>query len=165
MGTPRSRMRTEILLAECLSLRVIKTRLNNTVNKTHNYLIQRFYLQWFRAVARCFVTGWGGGEALLRVRKARALLGGGGVWEYPPSEHFQIWRLRNAIFSSCHEIRLRKIDLEYENGKQLQVTTLLSLKKTNPSQTWFVWLNRSRGGGGGGGLAPPLATALLFRYN
>ena len=31
---------------------------------------------------------------------------------YPPSKHFQLWRLRNAIFSTCHEMCLRKIDLE-----------------------------------------------------
>ena len=24
-----------------------------------------------------------------------------GVWGYPPPEDFQIWRLRNAIFSTC----------------------------------------------------------------
>ena len=32
--------------------------------------------------------------------------------------------LRNAIFSTCHGICLRKVDLEYENGKQLQVTII-----------------------------------------
>ena len=42
----------------------------------------------------------------------------------PPPENFQVWRLRNAIFSTCHEICLRKIDLEPENGKQLQVTII-----------------------------------------
>ena len=45
-----------------------------------------------------------------------------GVWGYPPSENFQIWRLRNVIISTCHEIWLQKIDLEYENGRRLQVT-------------------------------------------
>ena len=47
-----------------------------------------------------------------------------GVWGYPPPQNFQIGRLRNVIFSTCHEICLRKIDLEYENGKQLQVTII-----------------------------------------
>ena len=32
--------------------------------------------------------------------------------------------LRNVIFSTCHEMCLRNIDLEYENGKQLQVTII-----------------------------------------
>ena len=54
-----------------------------------------------------------------RVQKHEACAG---VWGYRPPENFQIWRLRNVIFSICHEICLRKIDLEYENGKQLQVT-------------------------------------------
>ena len=30
------------------------------------------------------------------------------VWGYPPPEKFQIWRLQNAIFSTCHEICLQK---------------------------------------------------------
>ena len=48
--------------------------------------------------------------------------------------NFQIWRLRNAIFSTCHEVRLRKIDLEYENGKQLQVTAIkITESKENKS--------------------------------
>ena len=32
--------------------------------------------------------------------------------------------LRNTIFSTCHGIGLRNVDLEYENGKQLQVTII-----------------------------------------
>ena len=43
-----------------------------------------------------------------------------GVWGFPPPDNCQIWRLQNNIFSIGHEICLRKIDLEYENGKQLQ---------------------------------------------
>ena len=43
------------------------------------------------------------------------------------------WAL-NAIFSTCHEICLRKIDLEYENGKQLQVITIkITESKENKS--------------------------------
>ena len=49
-------------------------------------------------------------------------------------EIFQIWRLRNAIFSTCHETCLRKIDLEFENGKQLQVTIIkITESKENKS--------------------------------
>ena len=56
------------------------------------------------------------------------------VWGYPPPEDFQIWRLLNAIFSTCHEICLRKIDLQYENGKQLQVTIIkITESKENKS--------------------------------
>ena len=79
------------------------------------------------------------------------------VWGYPPPGHFQIWRLPNAIFSTCHEICLRKIDLEYENGKQLQVTIVQiteskekkSIQKLDESVAQQVW-----------GAAAPLAPAL-----
>ena len=77
-----------------------------------------------------------------------------------------VWTLRNAIFSTCHEIWLRKIDLGYENGKQLQVTII---KITEPKE--YKSIRRldvssltGQGGGGGEGaadfLAPLLATAL-----
>ena len=42
-----------------------------------------------------------------------------GVWGYPPPKSFQIWRLRNAIISTCHETCP-----QYENGKQMQVTVI-----------------------------------------
>ena len=59
---------------------------------------------------------------------------GRGVWRYPPRENFQICRLRNAIFSTYHEICLRKIDFEYENGKKLQVTIIkITESKENKS--------------------------------
>ena len=48
----------------------------------------------------------------------------GGCGGFFPQKIFHVWRLRNAIFSTCHEICLRKIDLEYENGKQLQVSKI-----------------------------------------
>ena len=52
----------------------------------------------------------------------------------PPPDNVQVWRLRNAIFSTYHEICLRKIDLEPENGKQLQVTIIkLTESKENNS--------------------------------
>ena len=35
-----------------------------------------------------------------------------GLWGYPPLENFQIWRLWNAIFSTCHEICFQKIDFK-----------------------------------------------------
>ena len=67
-----------------------------------------------RAVARFFVTGSGeGAEGIIALKG-----GSGGI--LPP----KIWRLQNDIFSTCHELCLRKIDLEYENGKQLQVTII-----------------------------------------
>ena len=51
-----------------------------------------------------------------------------------PSKKFHIWRLRNVTFSTCHEICLRKLDLEYEKGKQLQVTIIkITESKENKS--------------------------------
>ena len=50
-----------------------------------------------------------GGGGIIESAEGKSLVGG-----LPPLENFQIWRLRNAIFSTCHEICLRKIDLEYE---------------------------------------------------
>ena len=41
-----------------------------------------------------------------------------GVWGDPPPENVQVWRLRNAILSTCHEICLQNINLEYKNGRQ-----------------------------------------------
>ena len=75
-------------------------------------------------------------------------------------------RMRNAIFSTCHEIWLRKIDLEYENGKQLQVTIIkITESKENKSiRRLDVSSSTGRGAGGEGEaaafLAPLLATAL-----
>ena len=77
-----------------------------------------------------FLGGRGGGGGALGGGGGRGGGGGGGggaiivsddpcrgMWGYLPRENFQIWRLRNSIFSTCHEICLRKIDLEYQNGK------------------------------------------------
>ena len=90
----------------------------------------------------------------------------GGVWGYRPPENFHIWRLRNVIFSTYHEIFLRKIDLEYENGKQLQVTiTKITESKENKS---IHRLDVSGSTGPGGKLsllAPSLATALDYILN
>ena len=71
----------------------------------------------------------------------------------------------NAIFSTCHEIWLRKIDLEYENGKQLQVNiTKITESKENKS-TGRLDVSGSTGPGGSCppyplAPSPPLATAL-----
>ena len=73
-----------------------------------------------RAVARFFVTGRG----IIASAEGTRLVGGGGGG----------LRLRNAIFSTCHEICLRKIDLKRENGKQLQVTIIkITESKENKS--------------------------------
>ena len=77
-------------------------------------------LSW--AIARFFCNG-----SFFASAEATSLVGG-------PPGNFQIWRLRNVIFSTCHEICLRKIDLEYENGKQLQVTIIkITESKENKS--------------------------------
>ena len=70
-----------------------------------------------RAETRVFVTG-------AHYRERRRHEPCRGVSGCPPPEKFQVWGPRNAIFSTCHEICLRKIDLEPENGKQLQVTII-----------------------------------------
>ena len=63
----------------------------------------------------------------------------------------------------CHEICLRKIDFEYENGKQLQVTIIKITESTeNKSmQRLDVPGSTSPGEGAAAPLAPPLATALI----
>ena len=57
-----------------------------------------------------------------------------------------------AIFSTCHEICLRKIDLEDENGKQLQITIIkITESKENKSIHRFD-LSGSTGPGGAAAL-------------
>ena len=100
-----------------------------------------------RAVAKFFVTGG-------TISSAEGTNLVGGSWGYPPQENFQIWRLWNALFSIFHEICLRKIDLEYVNGKQLQVTiTKITESKENNSIHRFD-VSSSTGPGGGGYLPP-----------
>ena len=64
-------------------------------------------------------------------------------------------KARTRYLSTCHEICLRKIDLEYENGKQLQVTLIKTTKsKENKS---INRLDLSDSTGRGWGAAAPLA--------
>ena len=75
--------------------------------------------------------------------------------------------LRNAIFSTCHGICLQKVDLEYENGKQLQVT---KIKVTESKENRSIHRLDVSGSIGPGGQLPPLpppppiATALIFLH-
>ena len=73
-----------------------------------------------------------------------------------PPENLQIWRLRNAIFSTCQEICLRKIDLEDVNGKQLQITIIKITGSKENKSIHRLDLSSSTGpvgwGGGGGRL-------------
>ena len=46
----------------------------------------------------------GGGGGIIAGAEGMSLVGG--VWGYPPPENCEIWRLRNAIFGTCHEICL-----------------------------------------------------------
>ena len=101
-----------------------------------------------RAVATFFVAGGGG-----HYRECRRQEPCGGLG-YPPPEHFQIWRLLNAIFSTSHERCLRKIDLEYENGKQLQVTII---KITESNENKSIHRLDVSGSTGPGGQLPPYA--------
>ena len=70
---------------------------------------------------------------------------------------------QTAIFSTCHEICLRKIDLEYENGKQLQVTIIkITESKENKSIHRLV-VSSSKGPGGQlRPPCPPLAMSLTY---
>ena len=88
---------------------------------------QLIFLALPRAVARFFVT-----RGIIARAEGTSLVGGSrGVL---PQKNFQILRLRNAIFGTCHEICLRKIDLEDENGKQLQITIIkMTESKENKS--------------------------------
>ena len=61
---------------------------------------------------------------------------------------------QNATFGTCHEIRFRKIDLEYENGKQLQVTII---KITESKENKSIQRLDLSGSTGPGGQLPPLA--------
>ena len=57
-----------------------------------------------RAVAWFFPTG-----GIIASAEGLRLLGGSGVIPPPPRQKkIQIWRLQNAIFSTCHEICLQK---------------------------------------------------------
>ena len=70
--------------------------------------------------------------------------------------------LRNAIFSTCREICLRKIDLDYENGKQLQVTIIKITESKENNSIHRIDVSGSTGPGRAAApLAPLLATALL----
>ena len=105
------------------------------------------------------------GGALSRVlNEGECIVGGsGGIL---PQEDFQIWRLLNAIFSTCHEICLRKIDLQYENGKQLQVTIIKITESKENKSIYRLDLSGSIGPGRAAALLPPntptLALALII---
>lgn len=47
------------------------------------------------------------------------------VWGYPPPEKFQIWRLQNAIFSTCHEICLQSTSNKCEKASVFSAYILL----------------------------------------
>ena len=66
----------------------------------------------------------------------------------PPPENFQVLRLRNAIFRTCHEICLRKIDLEPENGKQLQVAIIKITESKENNSIHRLNVSGSTGPGG-----------------
>ena len=74
--------------------------------------------------------------------------------------------LRNTIFST-HEICLRKIDCEYENGKKLQVA-LIKITESKGNKSIYrldVCLAQEvQGGEGGGGAAAPLLPRYDFSY-
>ena len=113
-----------------------------------------------RAVASFFVAGVGGGGG--HYRKCRRHKPCRGVCGYPPQEDFQIWRLWNTIFSTCHEICLQKIHLEYGNGKQLQVTIIKITESKENKSIHRLNVSGSTGLGGGGAAAASLAPLLAM---
>ena len=110
------------------------------------------------------VRGRGGSALSPVLNEGECIVGGsGGIL---PQEDFQIWRLLIAIFSTCHEIGLRKIDLQYENGKQLQVTIIKITESKENKSIHRLSLSGSIGPGRAAALLPPnpptLAMALII---
>ena len=54
-------------------------------------------------------------------------VGGGGVWEHPPPENFEIYRLGNGIFNILNEIFLQKY------------STWIRCKMTGTSSVWCLY--------------------------
>ena len=73
--------------------------------------------------------------------------------------------LRNTIFST-HDICLRKIDCEYENGKKLQVA-IIKITESKENKSFYrldECLAQEVQGGEGGGAAAPLLPRYDFSY-
>ena len=87
-------------------------------------------------------------------RNARFFVTGGGGHYLECRRHEPCLGLQNAILSTCHEICLRKIDLEYENGKQLQV---ILIKITESKENKSIHRLDVSGSTGPGGSSCPLA--------
>ena len=72
--------------------------------------------------------------------------------------------LRNTIFST-HEICLRKIDCEYENGKKLQVTIIKITESKENKSIYRLDVRLAQevqgGEGRGGGQLPPCSPAMI----
>ena len=86
-------------------------------------------IAFFRAVARFFVTG-----GIIASAEGRSLVGGGGSGGILPENIFKFGSTesKRSVFSTCHDVGLRKI--EYEIGKQLQVNTIkITESKENKS--------------------------------
>ena len=84
-----------------------------------------------------------------------------GVWGYPPSENFQVWRLRNAISALVMRYVSEKSTSNHENYKQLQISII---KITESKENKSIHRRDLSGSTGLGGSScppcPPLATAL-----
>ena len=102
------------------------------------------------AVARSFVTG---GD-IIASAQGKSLVGeSGGIL---PQKIFNFGGYKAPIFSTCHDICLRKIDLEYENGKQLQVT-IIKITESKEKKS-IQRLDLSGSTGPGRRQLPPLPT-------
>ena len=110
----------------------------NGISKRH-----KIFLALPRAVVRFFVTG-----GIIASAEGTSLVGESFLKKFRTFLKNQIWRLGNAIFSTCHEICLRKIDLEDENGKQLQITIIKITESKENKSIQRLDLSGSIGPGG-----------------
>ena len=108
------------------------------LRRSYIFLSDRVMSPWYRAVARFFVTGG-------HYRECR--------------------RLVHTILSTCHEICLRKIDLEYENGKLLQVTLIKTTTSKENKSINRLDLSDSTGRGGQLPPLPPLPPLNMARMS
>ena len=115
------------------------------------YLVIRSLNTLVRAVARFFCNGGGGGGGHCRECQRHEPCRG-------------VWGCSETLFSAtCHAICLRNIDLEYENGIQLQVTIIKIPESKENKSIHSLDVFGSTGPGGAAALlvAPPPRVSVL----
>ena len=76
------------------------------------------------------------------------------MWGYPPAENFKSGGFETLFSAACDEICFRKIDLQYENGKQLQVTSIKITESKENKSIHGLDVSGPTGLGRGGAAAP-----------